>query len=320
MIPQFKNLTDLLDYFKDEQTCIDYFAQKRWGGTPRCPYCNHDKVYKINQGKRFKCASPECYKIFSVKVGSIFEDSNIPLRKWFVAIYLLTSHKKGISSVQLAKDIGICQKSAWHLEHRIREMLKVREPIMLNNSVEVDETYIGGKEGNRHLNKKHRSTPPLRSEKDKGVGGRSVRDKAVVLGLVERAGKVIAVHVPDAKAKTIIPQIEKHIAKGSTMLTDEWYAYGRLTGYTHKTVQHGLKIYVQGEVHTNTIENFWSVLKRGLYGIYHFTSRKHLDRYLDEFCARYNTRELGEVERFDNFLAKSTGTTLTWNRLVQAQA
>ncbi|HTB30900.1 MAG TPA: IS1595 family transposase, partial [Bacteroidia bacterium] len=244
----------------------------------------------------FKCGNPQCYKKFSVKVGTIFENSKIPLRIWFAAIYLCTSHKKGVSSLQLGRDLNIPQKTAWFLGQRIREMLKDKQPTMLSNAVEVDETFIGGKDKNRHNHKK------------KGTIGRGTQeDKIVVLGLVERDGKVVATQIPDTKAQTIVPLIEKHVKKGSTMLTDEWYAYGQLhlKGYEHKSVQHNLKIYVVGDTHTNTIENFWSVLKRGLYGIYHYTSKKHIDRYLAEFSARYNTRDLTEEQRFDHFLAQS---------------
>lgn len=301
----FKSLIQLLDYFKDEATCIAFYEQIRWNGQPVCPHCGSTKTpYRTNRG--FRCSEKLCTKKFSVKVGTIFEQSHIPLRTWFAAIYLETAHKKGISSLQLGRDLNISQKCAWFLLHRIREMLRAESPIMLTNEVEVDETYIGGKETNRHANKKVGNY---------GRGGE--KGKAVVLGLVERDGKVIAKRIPDNKAGNIIPVIEKHVKKGSTMLTDEWYAYGslHLKGYTHKSIQHNLKIYVVGETHTNTIENFWSVLKRGLYGIYHYTSKKHLDRYLDEFCARYNTRDLSEAERFEKFL-KQSESRLTWKRLV----
>ncbi len=222
------------------------------------------------------------------------------------------------------KDIGVSQKTAWHLEHRIREMLRANEPIMLTNKVEVDETYIGGVEGNKHANKKTttRYKNSTVSERRKSDDYSPIRyDKIAVLGLVERDGKVVARRIEDTKASTIIPIIEAHVTKGSTMLTDEYHVYGRLQGYEHKTIQHNLKIYVVGDIHTNTIENFWSVLKRGLYGIYHYTSKKHINRYLDEFCARYNTRHLGEAERFDAFLGQAgDGRTLTWKKLVHATA
>jgi hypothetical protein len=261
-------------------------------------------VYNISQGKRYKCANPECYKIFSVKVGSIFEDSNIPLRKWFIAIYILTSHKKGISSIQLAKDVGISQKSAWHLEHRIREMLRTNEPVMLKGTVEADEAYIGGKEKNKHKHKK--------------IGLAGVAGKTAMLGLVERGGKVFAKRIVAPSKEFIAPVIIKHIEIGANLHTDEHKAYVEVGEkyFNHQTVRHALHIYVQGDVTTNTIEGFWALLKRGIYGIYHYVSEKHIDRYLDEFCARYNTRHLGEAERFDNFLAQSSGKTLTWNRLI----
>lgn len=317
----FKSVIELLDYFKDEQTCISFYEQIRWGNGTYCPHCGSTKKpYRTNKG--FKCSEKACYKKFTVKVGTIFEQSHIPLRTWFAAIYLITAHKKGISSLQLGRDLNITQKTAWFLLHRVREMLKAERPQMLANNVEVDETYVGGKEKNRHANKKKlpQGVNSTISERRKLTNGRSLADKAVVLGLVERNGKVIAYRIPDAKAESIIPLIDKHVVKGSTMLTDEYYAYGRLEelGYQHKSIQHNLKIYVQGEIHTNTIENFWSVLKRGLYGIYHYTSKKHLNRYLDEFCARYNSRQITEAERFENFLHQSEHR-LSWKELVNPE-
>jgi len=318
---KFKSVIELLDYFKDEKTCIAFYEQIRWGGSPVCPHCGSTKTpYRTNRG--FRCSEKLCTKKFSVKVGTIFEQSHIPLRTWFAAIYLETAHKKGISSLQLGRDLNICQKSSWFLLHRIREMLREESPVMLTNEVEVDETYIGGVEGNKHANK--RSLPRYKDttvgERKKIEGYDPIRyDKIAVLGLVERDGKVVARRISDTKAATIIPIIEKHVKKGSTMLTDEFHVYGQLElkGYFHKSIQHNLKIYVQGETHTNTIENFWSVLKRGLYGIYHYTSKKHLDRYLDEFCARYNTRDLTEAERFEKFLHQAE-SRLTWKGLVGA--
>src|SRR5512142_3090123 len=151
---KFKNILELTRFFKDEQTCRDYLAWIRWEYKPICPYCGHDKVYRIENGKRYKCASNKCYSKFSVTVGTIFENTNIPLQKWFIGIYLACSHKKGISSLQLGKDLGISQKSAWFLLHRVREMLKDKAPDLLSNIVEIDETYVGGKDTNRHKSKK----------------------------------------------------------------------------------------------------------------------------------------------------------------------
>lgn len=295
----FKSLPKLLDYFREESTCIEYYEKIRWKGNPTCPHCGSDKPYKTNRG--YKCSNNDCYKKFTVKVGTIFQNSKIPMRIWFAAIFLATNHKKGISSVQLALDLGITQKSAWFVLHRIREMLKERVPKMLGSTktVEVDETYIGGKEKNRHF-KKRRSTVNANFTN----GGKIYFPKRTVIGIVERKGKVILKHSPNAQLNNVKTFISNSVVKGATIYSDEAPVYNYLSSnYSHKTVKHSSNKYVIGDVHTNTIENFWSVLKRGLYGVYHQVSEKHLSRYLDEYSARFNTRELSTHDRFMKFLS-----------------
>lgn len=312
----FKSLPALLDHFKKEETCIEYYEQLRWNGKPACPFCNTDKKpYKTTRG--YKCSNNECYKKFTVKVGTIFENSKIPFRIWFAAIYICTSHKKGISSHQLRKDLGITQKTAWFILHRIREMLKNQAPTMLgggNAMVEADETYVGGKEINRHYPKKRSDT-----NLDLCNDGTPFKDKKVVIGIIERDGKVVLKHISNATKKNMVGFIEKHVPTGSRIITDESQVYKNLNKqYSHDKVNHSLKVYVSGDCHTNTIENFWSVLKRGLYGIYHNVSDKHFERYLNEFAARFNSRKVGEDVRFENFLANSKGSLLYKNLIANA--
>lgn len=307
----FKSIIQLLDYFKDEETAIAYYEEIRWGGNPVCPHCGSEKPYKTNRG--YKCSNNECYKKFTVKVGTIFENSKIPFRVWFAAIYLATTSKKGISSVQLSEQLNITQKTAWFVLHRVREMLKEKAPAMLgeDNMVEADETYIGGRETNKHFNKK-------RSQEDKTVtnSGEPYKPKKTVLGVIERDGKVVLKHVPNATKENMVSFIKSHVPTGSKIYTDEYKAYGSLSDtYVHGTVNHSLAIYVAGDVHTNTIENFWSVLKRGLYGIYHQVSDKHLERYLDEFAARFNNRHLDNSTKFENFL-KDSESRLSYENLI----
>lgn len=311
----FKSLPQLLDYFKEEATCIEYYEQIRWQGEPTCPHCGAEKPYRTTRG--FKCSNNECYKKFTVKVGTIFHNSKIPLRIWFAAIWLATNHKKGISSVQLSIDLNITQKTAWFVLHRIREMLKVKSPQMLgeNNMVEVDEAYVGGKEANKHKSKR-------RSYTDKALknDGSPFKDKKVVVGLIERGGKVVLKYVPRADKKNMVSFIENHVPKDSTIYSDEASIYKKLhKTYNHDSVKHSLDVYVIGNVHTNTIENFWSVLKRGLYGVYHQVSDKHFSRYLDEFSARFNARNLSSNDRFVKFLNDSE-SVLSYNRLIKKEA
>ncbi len=306
----FKSLPQLLDHFKEEDTCIKYYENLRWNGNPVCPHCDSENPYKTTRG--YKCSNNECHKKFTVKVGTIFENSKIKFRIWFAAIYLCTTHKKGISSVQLALDLGITQKTAWFVLHRIRVMLKEQAPKMLGEDkvVEIDEAYVGGIEKNRHYNKK-------RSELDSvSNDGSKYNTKKVVIGIIERDGKVKLRHVPNAQRESVIPFIEQHVPKGSKIYTDESKMYKKLhKTYTHDTVVHSLNVYVAGNVHTNTIENFWSVLKRGLYGVYHQVSDKHFEAYLDEFAARFNTRGISSCERFENFLNQSENT-LSYKQLI----
>lgn len=229
---EFKSLYQLQEYFKDEQTCLDYLAEQRWGGNVSCPHCNHDKVYKLNgANKRFKCAS--CKKHFTAKAGTIFEDSKISLRKWFAAIYMVLSHRKGISSYQLGRNLGITQKSAWFMGMRIRNAIKQGTfERQLSGTVESDETFVGGKNKNRHYNKKVKNSQ-----------GRSYKDKTPVHGLIERGGELRAFVVPNTKMEILVPIIMEHVEFGSRLMTDEWY--NLLPNYQHEIVRHGSGQYVK---------------------------------------------------------------------------
>jgi transposase-like protein len=302
MIQQFDSLLQVMEAFPDEQTCINHLRAIRWKGGAYCPHCGSTKVYHFSDDRTHKCG--ECRQRFSIKVGTIFEDTKLPLRKWFIAIWLITSHKKGIASTQLAKDLKITQKSAWFVLHRLRYAARTQSfAAPLEGDVEVDETYVGGSNRNRHWDKKTPGTGP--------------HGKAIVMGAIERKGSVVAQVIQQTDTETMEAFVD-HAVSGDvkTLSTDEHAGYRRLSKkYPHGFVRHGQKEYVSGDFHTQTIDGYWSQLKRQIIGIHHWVSAKHLDRYVAESSWRYNRRSSGEGDRVNSLLADATGH-LTYKALI----
>lgn len=297
----FNSLIDLFKAFPDEQSCIDHLERLRWNGFVVSPFDPTSKVYKCKDNK-YRCKNTGKY--FNVKTDTLFDSSKIELRKWFAAIWLVTSHKKGISSLQLSRDIDVTQKTAWFMLQRIRNCFGIENNDQLGNTVEIDETYVGGKNKNRHADKRV-----------DGSQGRSAKDKTPVLGMVERKGKLVAKVVKNTSCEVLTPNIVKFV-KDALIYTDEWWGYNSIKNlFKHDYVNHRSSEYVRGDVYTNTIEGFWSILKRGIIGIYHFTSKHHLQKYVDEFVFRYNTRQYTECGRF-NLLLQNTQHRLTYKQLI----
>ncbi len=288
----FNSLLDLINTFPTEEKCIQYLEHIRWNGNVISPFDSSSKVYKCSKG--YYCKNTN--KMFNVKTGTIFENTKIPLQKWFISIWLITSHKKGISSIQLSKDINVTQKTSWFMLQRIRNCFKCENNYKLSNEVEIDETYIGGKERNKNI-----------YNSKKGTQGRSIKTKIPVIGMVERNGKLVSHIISDAKSTTLLPSILKTVNPNTIIYTDEWKGYSNIHKYyTHKSIRHKDNEFVRDNIYTNTIECFWGLLKRGLFGIYHQISKKHLQMYIDEFVFKFNTRMINDYSKFNTLLDNIT--------------
>lgn len=297
---EFNSILELIKAFPNEQTCIDHLEVLRWNGDVISPFDATSKVYKCS-GNKYKCKNTGKY--FNVRTATLFDNTKIELQKWFLAIYIVTAHKKGISSLQLSRDIDVTQKTAWFMLQRIRNCFGIDNDAMLDNDVEIDETFVGGKNKNKHANKKS----------DHAQGGSG---KALVVGMIERGGKIIARKIENRQTETLTGEIVYNIKTSATLHTDEHLGYNAVRKmYKHGIVNHSAGQYVNGNSHVNTVEGFWSLLKRGIFGIYHFTSKKHLQKYVDEFTFRYNTRHNSEAGRF-NLLLSHIEHRLTYQNLI----
>ncbi len=311
---KFNNIISLTSYFNSEETCKQTIIESRWNnGDVVCPYCgNHDCVERTDG--RFRCKS--CRKNFSCLVGTIFENTKLPLIKWFIAMYLISSHKKGVSSYQLSRDINVTQSTAWYMLQKIRLLYPQSDADTFDGTVECDEVYIGGKEKWKH---KSMRTPHTQ--------GRSTKTKTPVFGMMERSvfinekGKeesisyVHAFVVDKTDKATLQPIIEQFVMKGTRVITDELNAYNGLSklGYTHAIVNHGAQEYAYEDIFTNSIEGFWSHFRRMILGCYHDVSDEHLQQYIDEAVFRWNTRKMNASERFAHMFTMSIGVIKTWD-------
>ena len=316
---KFNSIISLTAYFNSDDKCKQAITEARWGvGNEQdvaCPYCGKHHC-KMSKNGRYHCT--ECNKNFSCLVGTIFENTKLPLIKWFVAMYLISSHKKGVSSHQLARDIEVTQSTAWYMLQKIRLLYPQTDADVFEGTVECDEVYIGGKEKWKH---KSMRTP--------NTQGRSTKTKTPVFGMMERStienadGEVEnityvhAIVVENTNRATLQPIIQQFVVEGSRVITDDLNAYNGLAtlGYTHAVVAHGAEEYVNGDIFTNSIEGFWSHFRRMIVGCYHDVSDEHLQSYIDEAVYRWNTRKMSESERFAHMFDKSIGLVKKWSEI-----
>lgn len=296
-------LLEVADMFRDEETAKAWLTEQRWPDGPRCPYCNSPNVQSDIKHKTMthRCRECEGKPMFSIKTGTVMEGSKLKYRVWAVAIYLFTTNIKGISSMKLHRELGISQKAAWFMLHRLRKAFEI-EVGPFSGTVEVDETFIGGKEKNKHLNKRRHIQGPS--------------GKEVVIGMKNReTNKVVAQPVPSRTREELQGFISSHVSQKAMVYTDDHRSYIGLP-FEHESVNHSVGEYVRDQAHTSGIESFWAVLKRGYYGTYHRISPKHLGRYVNEFAGRHNVRELDTIDQMALLAKGMTGKRLRYRELI----
>lgn len=306
--PETLSTFEFFQKFKDEEAARKFFEARRWGHEPVCGHCGSVNVAEVKDHKPMPYRCRDCRKHFSVRTGTVLAESRLPLQKWLLAIYMLTSARKGIPSTQMARELGITQKSAWFLAQRIRETwLKANGGGDMGNHTQVDETYVGGKKANKHA-------------KQKRHAGRGTVGKTAVMGMLDEHGEVRATPGPNTKRATVQGFVTAHAPEGGTIVTDQFAAYLGLEaqGCRHIRVNHSVGEFLKDQAHTNGIESFWSLLKRGYVGIYHYMSAKHLHRYVDEFSYRHNTRNVGTLDFISMTIERMADKRLTYRKLVNA--
>ena len=301
--PETVSLYQFFAKFPDEEAARKFFENKRWGETPTCGHCGSETVTECKNHKPMPYRCKSCRKHFSVRTGTVLAESRLPLHKWLMAMYMMTTARKGISSVQMAKELGVTQKSAWFLAQRIRECWlgdEGNDTDKMDGVVEVDETYVGGKAKNMHGHQRAQR--------------KHYQNKHAVVGMLKRDGEVRALHTDRRQASR---HVHDNVQYGTTVMTDAASVYKHLgTTYDHHVVNHSVGEYVRGQAHTNGIESFWALLKRGHYGIYHYMSAKHLNRYVNEFAFRHNTREIGTMGFISSTITRAVGKRIKYVDLI----
>ena len=304
MASEPKTLQEAMLYFANPVNCREYLVARHWPNGVTCPRCGSQNVLFLEKYNRWHCREKHNAPQFTLKTGTIMEDSPIGLDKWMTAMWQIVNCKNGISSYEIHRALGITQKTAWFLDHRIRLALTSGSFEKLTGEVEADETFIGGKARNMHVGKRQRRIT--------GTGG---KDKTAVMGIMERGGKVRTVVIANRKKKALQAEVKKHVEAGSALYTDALLSYEGLAGdYAHQVIDHAVQ-YVDGRIHTNGLENFWSLLKRGIAGTYVSVEPFHLFRYLDEQAYRFNNRKLSDAERFSIAVDGIIGKRLTFDQL-----
>lgn len=303
-----RTLLEAVRYFADPDTSLSFMVALRWPNGVACPTCGRTDVRFISTRRMWECKDKHPRKQFSIKVGTIFEDSPLGMDKWLPVVWLVANCKNGISSYEVARDLGVTQKTAWFMLQRVRVAMETGSYQKLSGEVEADETFIGGLAKNMH-----------KKVREAKIKGRGPQDKTAVMGVLQRDGEVRAFVVPNRKKPTVQAKIREHVAPGSDVFTDALRSYEGLTPeYAHEAVDHA-ECYVRGNVHTNGLENFWSLLKRTLGGTYVAVAPFHLHRYVNEQVFRYNTRKGTDGERFLAVAANTTGKRLTYKELIAAE-